>query len=200
MRRSRLATATPLRRTHLAERPLSTRVGFGGESVGALLSGAKVCAAMQMLRPGESVTLHDEACRWTLACAGVGEVRVRYVGRAPRTGGGTPQVSEPSNPGPMCTKEAEEGYPGRSHAGATGCAIAMGGGGCWSTPTMGGGCWGTPIAMGCCSGVTAADCSKLGYRLGYWLEYWLDAATPFVSIAHRNLLGFLHCDDRRSSC
>jgi hypothetical protein len=63
---------------------------------------------------------------------------------------------------------------------------------------MGGGCWGTPIAMGCCSGVTAADCSKLGYRLGYWLEYWLDAATPFVSIAHRNLLGFLHCDDRKT--
>ena len=47
---------------------------------------------------------------------------------------------------------------------------------------MGGGCWGTPIVMGCCSGVTAADCSMLGYRL--------DAVAPFVSIAHRNLLGF----------
>jgi len=56
---------------------LSTRVGFGGESVGALLSREKVCAAMHMLQPGESVTLHDEACRWTLSCAAANVVGVR---------------------------------------------------------------------------------------------------------------------------
>jgi hypothetical protein len=61
----------------LRERLLSTRVGFGGESVGALLSREKVHAAMHMLRPGDSVTLHDEACRWTLSCAAANEVGVR---------------------------------------------------------------------------------------------------------------------------
>jgi len=64
------------RQNLLAGGALSTRVGFGGESVGALLSREKISAAMQMLRPGNSVTLHDEANRWTLSCAAVNEVKV----------------------------------------------------------------------------------------------------------------------------
>ena len=75
---------------------LSTRVGFGGESMGALLSREKVCAAMHMLQPGESVTLHDEACRWTLSCAAANVVGVRCTraaGFGPSGAAGAPAAA-----------------------------------------------------------------------------------------------------------
>jgi hypothetical protein len=71
----------------LKQRPLRTNVSFGGERLGGLLSREKVQAAMQMMRPGDTVTLHDEACRWTLACAAPNAVSVRCT-RPPRAAGG----------------------------------------------------------------------------------------------------------------
>ncbi|NBX18714.1 MAG: hypothetical protein EBR09_15280, partial [Proteobacteria bacterium] len=87
---ARWARTTPVRikrENLLKQRPLRTNVSFGGERLGGLLSREKVQAAMQMMRPGDTVTLHDEACRWTLACAAPNAVSVRCT-RPPRAAGG----------------------------------------------------------------------------------------------------------------
>ena len=81
----------------LVERPLGTRVAFGGEVLEAQLSRKMVDAAMHMLGPGESATLHDGACRWTVTRAALGaalgaggasanEVAVRCTRAAGRAG------------------------------------------------------------------------------------------------------------------
>ena len=71
----------------LVERPLGTRVAFGGEVLEAQLSRKMVDAAMHMLGPGESATLHDGACRWTVTRAALAnEVAVRCTRAAGRAG------------------------------------------------------------------------------------------------------------------
>lgn len=85
-RAERPAPVSIRRENLMRQRPLFASVNFGGESLGGLLSREKVQAAMQMIRPGDTVTLHDEACRWTLSCAAANDVAVRCT-RGAASGG-----------------------------------------------------------------------------------------------------------------